>query len=259
MNIKILVATHKNYRMPEDAMYLPIHAGKEISSLSLPFTGDNTGEHISSKNPHYCELTVLYWAWKNSDADYIGLAHYRRHFVTKKPFFCLGDKFRFILTSKEAEALLRQNDILLPKKRNYFIETNYSQFIHAHPEESLNKTKEIIKKRYPDYLPYFEQVMKRTSAHRFNMFIMKREIFHPYADWLFSILFELEQVLDTAGYDAYNQRIYGFISERLLDVFIEKNNLAYQELPVLFMENEHWLQKGTAFLKRKFFHKPFGG
>lgn len=259
MNIKILVATHKNYRMPEDAMYLPIHAGKEISSLSLPFSGDNTGEHISSKNPHYCELTVLYWAWKNLDADYIGLAHYRRHFVAKKPFFFWKDKFRFILTSKEAEALLHQNDILLPKKRNYVIETNYSQFIHAHPEESLKKTKEIVQKRYPDYLPYFETVMNRTSAHRFNMFIMKREIFHQYADWLFSILSELEQGLDTSEYDAYNQRIYGFISERLLDVFIEKNNLTYHELPVLFMENEHWLKKGTAFLKRKFFHKPFGG
>ena len=58
MNIKILVATHKDYRMPKDSMYLPIHVGKEQSLLSLPFTADNTGENISSKNPYYCELTA---------------------------------------------------------------------------------------------------------------------------------------------------------------------------------------------------------
>ena len=87
MNIKILIAAHKEYKVPEDTIYLPIHVGKELSTQSLPFIGDNTGKHISSKNPHYCELTALYWAWKNLDADYIGLAHYRRHFCIKKPLF----------------------------------------------------------------------------------------------------------------------------------------------------------------------------
>lgn len=253
MNIKILVASHKNYQMPDDSIYLPVHAGKEVSSLSLPFAGDNTGDHISSKNPQFCELTVLYWAWKNLNADYIGLAHYRRHFAIHKPEPFCKNKFPFILSSKEAETLLGSCDILLPRKRNYIIETNYSQFIHAHPEESLNKTREIIRRLNPEYLPFFDKVMKQTTAHRFNMFVMKQDIFRQYATWLFSILFELEQTLDTSGYSPYNQRIFGFISERLLDVFIEKNELHYKELPVLFMENEHWIKKGTAFLKRKFF------
>ena len=65
---------------------------------------------------------------------------------------------------------------------------------------------------------------------------------------------ELEKNLDISSYSDYNQRIFGFISERLLDVFIEANHISYQELPVLFMEQEHWIKKGTAFLKRKFFH-----
>lgn len=254
MNIKILIATHKNYKMPEDSMYLPIHAGKECSSLTLPFTGDNTGENISHKNPNYCELTVLYWAWKNLDADYIGLAHYRRYFTKHKPLLFFQDKFSHILNSTQVEPLLNKYSVILPKPRNYFIETNYSHFIHAHPAESMELTKQILKERYPSYLSAYDLVMKRTKAHRFNMFIMNQTQFHDYCSWLFDILFTLESKLDITGYDAYNRRIYGFISERLLDVYLEANKLPYTELPVLFMEQENWIKKGLVFLKRKFIH-----
>ena len=254
MNIKILVATHKEYQMPEDDIYLPIHVGKALSSLSLPFTADNTGDNISLKNPHYCELTALYWAWKNLDADYIGLAHYRRHFVLRKPGPFCKNKFAYILDSTQVESLLQKHPLVLPKPRNYFIETNYSHFVHAHPAESMELTKKILQEQYPDYLSAFELAMNRTKAHRFNMFIMKKDLFHDYCNWLFSILFELEHRLDISGYTAYNQRIFGFISERLLDVYLEKHNIPYTELPVLFMEQENWFKKGFAFLKRKFFH-----
>ncbi len=255
MNIKILVATHKEYQMPEDSIYLPIHVGKENSMLSLPFTGDNTGEHISAKNPYFCELTALYWAWKNLDADYIGLAHYRRHFTYRKPKPFCSNKFPYILNSSEAETLLSRHSILLPKQRNYIIESNYTQFIHAHPAESLARTKDILAELFPDYLPSFDLVMNRTKAHRFNMFIMKKTLLHAYCSWLFPILFELEKRLDISSYTTYNQRIFGFISERLLDVYLEKNHLSYAELPVMFMENEHWVRKGLSFLKRKFIRK----
>ncbi len=254
MKTTILIATHKEYAMPKDPLYLPVHAGKAVASVPLPYQGDNTGEHISEKNPHYCELTVLYWAWKNLDADYIGLAHYRRHFALRKPFPWSRDKSANILSSTEVETLLRQHDILLPKPRNYFIETNYSHYIHAHPVESMEQTKDILLRRFPDYKDAFETVMKRTKAHRFNMFVMKKELFHDYCDWLFSILSELEYTLDISGYNAYNQRIFGFVSERLMDVYLEKNKLRYRELPVLFMESEHWIKKVFAFLKRKFRH-----
>ena len=85
-NIKILVATHKKYKMPSDTnMYLPIHVGCE-GKKNLGFQGDNSGENISDLNPYYCELTGLFWAWKNLDCDYLGLVHYRRYFtkMTKK-------------------------------------------------------------------------------------------------------------------------------------------------------------------------------
>ena len=79
MDIKVLVATHKKYWMPQDRVYMPIQLGKDIHE-DLGFLGDNTGDNISKKQPYYSELTAIYWAWKNLKADYIGINHYRRYF-----------------------------------------------------------------------------------------------------------------------------------------------------------------------------------
>ena len=81
--VKIIVATHKKYEMPKDDIYIPLHVGAE-GKEDIGFIKDNTGDNISEKNPYFCELTGLYWAWKNLNADYIGLVHYRRHFCLKK-------------------------------------------------------------------------------------------------------------------------------------------------------------------------------
>ena len=81
--IKILVACHKaDPNIRQDDIYMPIQVGKALHpELDLGFQCDNTGDNISEKNGSYCELTALYWAWKNlKDVDYIGLCHYRRYF-----------------------------------------------------------------------------------------------------------------------------------------------------------------------------------
>ena len=72
MTCTIVVATHKPYRMPPDPCYLPLHVGK-AGKEEMGFAGDDTGENISRKNPYYCELTGLYWLWKNVHTDYKGL------------------------------------------------------------------------------------------------------------------------------------------------------------------------------------------
>ena len=247
-DIKIIIATHKTYQMPKDSMYLPLQVGAE-GKADLGYVKDNSGDNISERNANYCELTGLYWAWKNLDADYIGLAHYRRHFCLKSS---KGDKWQKILTKEQLEPLLQKHDIILPNPRNYFIETNYDQYVHAHHAEDLDTTREILQERYPDYLPIYDDYMKRTIGHRFNMFIMKKEIFDAYCSWLFEILFELEKRLDISDYSKNDARVFGFVSERLIDVWIENNKLSYLEMPVEFMEKENWLKKGSAFLKRKF-------
>jgi hypothetical protein len=245
--MKIIVATHKTYWMPEDPLYLPVHvgaAGKE----SLGYVRDDTGDNISGKNVNYCELTGLYWAWKNLEADYVGLAHYRRHFSARRH---LKADRRFVITEKELRQVLSGTDVVLPVKRNYFIETNYSQYVHAHHKEDLDLTRQILSEKYPAFVQAYDASMKRTDGHRFNMFIMKREYFDAYCKWLFDILFELERRLDISSYSPYDARVFGFVSERLLDVWIGTKNISYKELPCMFMENQNWLVKGGNFLLRK--------
>ncbi len=249
MNIKIIVATHKEYRMPEDSMYLPLQAGRELYA-PLPYAGDNTGKNISEKNPNYCELTCLYWAWKNLNADAIGLCHYRRYFSGKHG----RDKWKCLLTEPQAEKLLQKAPVVLPKKRNYYIETGYSQYAHAHHEEDLIMTRAILEEKWPDYVPAFDRTLSRTSGHRFNMFIMKSELLDLYCGWLFPVLAELEARLNISAYNANDQRVFGFVAERLLDVWVETRNIPYCECPVIHMESQHWLKKGSSFLKRKLLH-----
>lgn len=247
MNIQIVVATHKQYRMPSDPLYLPVQAGRALHA-PLPYAGDDTGGNISVKNPHYCELTCLYWAWKNLDTDALGLCHYRRYFAGKRG----RDNWSRLLTSEQAEILLQKAPVVLPKKRNYYIETGYSQYAHAHHEEDLIMTRAILSARWPACVPAFDRTLSRTAGHRFNMFIMRRDLLDRYCTWLFAVLAELEARLDISSYSPYDQRVFGFIAERLLDVWVETEQIPYVECPVVHMESQHWLKKGTAFLKRKF-------
>lgn len=105
----------------------------------------------------------------------------------------------------------------------------------------------IIRNEYPSYYDAFENLKKRKWAHMFNMFVMKRDKYDAYCEWLFSVLFSLESKLD-----CIEPRLFGFLSERLLDVWLETHNYSYSEVPVSFMERQDWLGKILNFIKRKF-------
>lgn len=247
MDIKIYVAAHKPYRMPKDSMYMPLCVGAADQEPFCEVT-DATGDNISRKNPYYCELTGLYWMWKNADAEYLGLVHYRRHFAGRW-FSC--DKWKGIITQPEMERVLKKADVITPKPRHYVIETNWSQYAHAHNEADLVRTRKCIEATCPEYLPAFDAVMKRTTGHRFNMMIMKRKIMDEYCTWLFSLLCSLEDRLYIEGNGTCDARVIGFVSERLLDVWLEKNHVAYKELRVVNMESQHWPEKIYHFFQRK--------
>ena len=104
MDIKIIIAIHKPYWVPTDSIYLPVQVGAAGKVSIENYQRDDEGENISHKNAHYCELTGLYWAWKNLKVDYIGLAHYRRHFSNGRLFV---DKKRRVITGAELQEKLR--------------------------------------------------------------------------------------------------------------------------------------------------------
>lgn len=268
-DVKIIIATHKKYRMPQDDIYLPLHVGAE-GKESIGYQGDNTGNNISSMNPYFCELTGLYWMWKNLNADNMGLAHYRRHFCCRKKKGEGKEEniWASVLNSDEAQNLCAYYDVIVPSKRYYVIETLASHYAHTHYKEHLDKTREIVKERYPQCLKSYDKVLNHTSGYMFNMFIMRADLINEYCQFLFDILFELDKKIDTKGYSTFQARYPGRIGEILFNVWLDykqseqgvegkEQGLRVKEIQHIHMEQINWWNKGTAFLKAKFLGKRY--
>ena len=264
--IKIIVATHKKCEMPKDRMYLPLHvgaAGKKDERgeiLDFGFERDDRGENISEKNHHFGTQTGLYWMWKNLDAQYKGLVHYRRYFVgvrVKKK-----DMIGSVISYEEMKPLLNKYRVFVPKKRRYYIETIASHYAHTHDEKHFQLVREIIEKDCAEYLQAFDLVMNRTWGYMFNMMIMETNLIDNYCSWLFHILFQVEEKIDTDRLTEFESRFCGRISEILFDVWlerkIEEGLLDRKEIKELaYIEEVDWFFKIKAFLAAKFFNRKY--
>ena len=269
--ITIIVATHKKYKMPSASCYLPLHVGaegkkdKDGNPLDLGYVKDNTGDNISSKNASFCELTGLYWGWKNLDCDYLGLVHYRRYFSLKRKG---RNPFQNILTTDEAEKLVEDYDVIVPDKRRYWIETLYSHYAHSHFSSQLDEVEKIISELCPEYLTDYHKAVNRTWGYMFNMMIMRRDLVDDYCSWLFPILFELERrinagmVADSINLSAYQGRFYGRISEIIFNVWLnhqlrEGKVHHLKQLKCITLGKIAWGRKIRSFLEAKFLGKKY--
>lgn len=248
-NIKIVVASHKPYWMPSDPMYVPVQVGA-VGRETIPgFQRDDEGDNISEKNPHYCELTALYWAWKNLDADYIGLVHYRRHFA--------GSGERGVLARDEALRLVSNAPVVLPNKRHYIVETVGSHYAHTFTDAHLDAVRDSLQKLSPAMLGAFEAHLNVRSAHIWNMCIMRQDILDSWCSWLFPMLEDIEHRIDFEGMTPFEARATGRLSERLLDPWLNERRITCSETKVSPMEKTDWLMKGRSFLMAKFFGKKY--
>lgn len=240
-NIKILVVTHKKYQFPKDKIYRPI----EVNSNVLPDFGylkDNTGKNIADKNPNYCELTAMYWAWKNLNCDVIGINHYRRYLSLKNPKAIrrsksTDEKLQLILSEAEVVDLLNNYDLLAPSTK-LITKTVRTKYAQQHHIKDLDNCRRIIKERCKEYIPAFEKVMKNKEYYICNMCVIGKKQFDDYCKWLFDILFELEKITDLSGYSPLQKRIYGFLSERLFNVWIEKNKFKVKRVNMVSLEKD---------------------
>ena len=250
--IEIYIAVHKKANVLRREGYIPLHVGAE-GKEDLGFVKDNTGDNISCKNPNYCELTGLYWIWKNCNADIVGLVHYRRYFV--KSFFTTN--IEKAITKKDIIKYLQKYDVILPKPYWTYKKTVEEQYSAEHNIEDYKKLRNILEKNTPEYLDAFDKISKRRYFYNFNMFIMDKKLFNEYAKWVFFILEELEKQVDISNYNDYNKRIYGFLSERLFNVWIEKHQeLKIKTLYANNVERKPWVDN-VRNLKSKLLTKVF--
>lgn len=242
MTIKILSCFHKEGYYPKSVNFLPIQVGSSIAGIDLGIQKDSVGDNISDKNPNYCELTALYWAWKNlKDVDYVGFCHYRRYFNFHARFSKKTLKLEFDPNLVEEQIavdsrFIEKYDIVLPSQSKSMTSMRVN-YCYAHIKEDFDILEEVIKEKYPSYYSTFLKVAdKQRHFSFFNMFIAKDEIFCEYCEWLFGILFEVEKRIKYSPYP-YQQRVFGFMGERLLNVFISHKRYKVGFRPVVFYQN----------------------
>lgn len=235
---RIYVMTHKEFIVPDDSMYVPVHVGRkpwlaaqenavdsgrrDRCQALLTYTGDDSGDNISDQNCYYSELTGLYWVWKNvRDIEYVGTCHYRRYLLHQ------GSPF----TEQGIADVLSNYDVITTKtlQLNY---SYYEGFCSHHKPMYLDETARVIAERYPEYHETFSQLVHEKHTYFGNMLICRKGLYDTYCTWLFDILFELQRRINVEEEDSYHRRIFGFISEFLQYVWIVHNRYRVYECMV---------------------------
>lgn len=248
-NLKIIVCCHKDDIYKSSNIYIPIHVGKALSEKEFGIIGDNTGDNISTKNDCYCELTGMYWAWKNlKEADYIGLCHYRRYFdfnhVGRRLFPLstikteLFNKLNLDISPK-AEKWLKNNGCIIAKA-NHLHTSLYTHYCEEHYSTDFRILGDIIRETLPNkyFQSFIDTQIKSNRFSPYNMFIMNWETFDKYCSWLFPILKKVEKQTNITNYSSFQKRIYGYIAERLLNLYVNAEQLKVMQIPVLKISDE---------------------
>lgn len=234
------VITHKHFdykKLPNE--YVPLLVGANKNDNPDNFITDNTGDNISNKNTSYCEETGLYWIIKNINDKNIGVSHYRRYFANFKNRKSM--LLSTLIKGKVKPISVEKLDDLLKSGYTWVVSQReaggpgsiWSQFELNHNIDDLKTTEKVISTLYPEYLPDFEHVIKESHVGSFyNMFYTSRDEAKEYSKWLFDILFEVEKQTDITDYDSYQKRLYGFLAERLMNVWLHHRKARIKYLPV---------------------------
>ena len=226
----IYIATHKLFSSPNLEGYIPIQVGAE-GKTDLGFIKDNTGDNISSKNAHYCELTGLYWIWKNVSDEYVGIVHYRRYFSKTELF----SSEKYIYRFDELRSFLDSVDIILPEREYYKTNARYAMG-DCITNENFEQMRKSVNNLYPEYTIDYDQFFKGNSGSQYNMMFCRKQMLDDYCEWLFNILFDIEQHTDMAKLNSIQQRLYGYLSERLLNIWVMHNHLKVKYVNAVQME-----------------------
>jgi len=240
--MSVYVVNHKNISLDLPAGYINFGVG-ENSSLPM---NDSTGDNIAHKNDNYCELTALYWIWKNSLKEMVGLNHYRRIFMYEELY---NDE---IVQYSDLKKLLHTNDIILPPI-HHENQTVYQHYINSHNQSDIDLLFDILKKVYPEYMSDFLYVMNQNNEYGFNIFMSQKQLIDEYCEWIFTLLFNLEEINNIEQYDEYQKRVYGFLSERLFNVWVFHHRLSIKELPV---KSPDWSNEKILEKKQKKLNYP---
>lgn len=247
--LEIYVSHYKDYYRYKNEMFKHFFVGNKLNkknnTMKLP--GDDTGDNISEKNASFCELTLMYWVWKNTHQDYVGFCHYRRFLIYNDENTTKNKKIvKFInrVYNGVARRILKNKDWkekYIEKKLDEFVKnigndiskfdvilphpvlmpmTLRENYYREHIGEHYDLIGEIIQEKYPDVYESYLSASNKNTIYLANIFIIAREIYNELSQFLFTILFELEKKIEVPK-DTREQRVFGFLSERLVTIYLE--------------------------------------
>ncbi len=255
-DIKIYVCCHKPFPVPECNILVPMQVGSTLAVNHFDgYTYDDTCVNISDKNKSYCELTALYWMWKNASHDYYGLFHYRRYLYPD-----VSEKLPYTISRKNGSEVLKklgydsfpefisQYDIIMPKGEDMHVSVrDHYRKAPFHHIEDLELLEKIIDEDYPEYSKAKDEYFSQSKIYFGNISIMKKEVFDDYCSFLFSVLEKYDSLSDTSLYNEQEKRVNGYLGERLLGIYYtkRKNELKTVEIPRVHFSS------GSSYYKQK--------
>lgn len=224
--LRIFIVTHKPCSIPSDGVMTPIHVGRAVSPYKVEMSwmqGDDTGDHISSKNGSYCEMTAHYWIWKNvHDTEYVGVCHYRR-------FFAID------ISEDDIEEVMADADVLMVEP-SWHMDSVYAYFAKFMGAENMTILWMVMKRLYPEYAETLEQVCDGVKFHPFNILLCKKELFDEYCEWIFSVLGECEKYVKPSPY-TNGRRALAYMAELLTGVYFIYKRMKIKTVPYCKIED----------------------
>lgn len=269
-DVKIFVS-HRidiNSELIDNPLYIPMRCGAVFDKENfMDIAGDDTGDNISERRMSFCEFTVQYWAWKNADADYYGLCHYRRYLsfadknfktdeynmIHEASLTPMGKKKYGLMNPNTMKSLIEKYDIVTSeyadvRKIPTPIGNKDTVLEHwkAHDGEFLKKESidlllELIDDLAPKYSKSSREYLNGTRYRGFNCFVMNRALFQRMCEFQFPIMFEVERRLDTTGYTQTMMRTPAFLGEMLYGIFLyyvtTYEHWKVKELQLVYFQN----------------------
>lgn len=256
MSLQLYTVHHRHDAQLEifSRHFLPIQVGCALTETNLGILRDDLHGQLSARNRNYCELTAFDEIAQSAVADYVGVMHYRRIFAAPRPLTLMAKsaeyqlrvlRHRLGLSDKpverhvtiqldnpetlEAEArslntylqsVCRDVDIITPIQVRYYGMTLREQYARAHPVAYYDRFMHLLTEMHPELAPFVDTIENSKSYYLFNMFVMRRELFLRYWEILSSTLFALQKEIDLRGLDTYQARVFGFIAERFMAIFV---------------------------------------
>ena len=178
----------------------PIQAGAALTERTIAELRDSTGINISMKNRMYCEMSAVYWIWKNTNHDWIGIEHYRRHLLVKP------------------EMLMDDIDVIMPLPYVCYPH-EMAQFLRFTTTNVLDALLRALNELHSDKYEAYRNILYGKYQYTYNLVCARKNVFDHYCQWFFEITEYMEKNMCTDVPELIETRAFSYVAEVLTNLY----------------------------------------